>query len=166
MDEAALAVLRLLDASTELSGLVRLAAGRVLAERFLMDRLRAFHERYPAIDLEVIGGPRIVSLAKREADVALRYGPPKDSELVARRVATITFGLYVPRPSGWPASLATNGFLFVPTARQRRLPRLARATALRFFQDTSWRLMSRTSCRSRWEGVYRSAMCGFWSVVI
>jgi DNA-binding transcriptional LysR family regulator len=94
MEVAALAVLRLLDASTELSGLVRLAAGRVLAERFLIDRLRAFHERYPAIDLEVIGGSRIVSLAKREADVALRYGPPKDSELVARRVATITFGLY------------------------------------------------------------------------
>src|SRR6516165_3139165 len=94
MDEAALSVLRRLDAGTELSGSVRLAAGRVLAERFLIDRLRAFHERYPAIDLEVIGGSRIVSLAKREADVALRYGPPKDSELVARRVATITFGLY------------------------------------------------------------------------
>ena len=94
MDEAALSVLRRLDAGTELSGLVRLAAGRVLAERFLIDRLRAFHERYPAIDLEVIGGSRVVSLAKREADVALRYGSPKDSELVARRVATVTFGLY------------------------------------------------------------------------
>jgi DNA-binding transcriptional LysR family regulator len=94
MDEAALSVLRRLDAGTELSGLVRLAAGRVLAERFLIDRLRAFHERYPAIDLEVIGGSRAVSLAKREADVALRYGTPKDSELVARRVATLTFGLY------------------------------------------------------------------------
>src|SRR5262245_12351297 len=94
MDEAALSVLRRLDARTELSGVVRLAAGRVLAERFLIDRLRAFHERYPAIDLEVIGGSRIVSLAKREADVALRYGSPKDSELVARRMATITFGLY------------------------------------------------------------------------
>jgi DNA-binding transcriptional LysR family regulator len=35
-----------------------------------------------------------VSLARREADVALRYGSPKDSELVARRVARITFGLY------------------------------------------------------------------------
>ena len=56
MDEAALSVLRRLDTGTELSGLVRLAAGRVLAERFLIDRLRAFHERYPAIDLEVIGG--------------------------------------------------------------------------------------------------------------
>jgi DNA-binding transcriptional LysR family regulator len=94
MDEAALSVLRRLDAGTELSGLVRLAAGRVLAERFLIDRLRAFHQRYPAIDLEVIGGSRVVSLAKREADVALRYGSPEDSALVARRLATITFGLY------------------------------------------------------------------------
>ena len=94
MDEAALSVLRRLDAGTELSGSVRLAAGRVLAERFLIDRLRAFHERYPAIDLEVIGGSRVVSLAKREADVALRYGSPKDSELLSRRVATIAFGLY------------------------------------------------------------------------
>src|SRR5215475_1405518 len=94
MDEAALSVLRRLDAGTELSGLVRLAVGRVLAEHFLINRLRAFHQRYPAIDLEVIGGSRVVSLAKREADVAVRSGAPKDNELVARRVATITFGLY------------------------------------------------------------------------
>ena len=94
MDEAALSVLRRLDAGTELNGLVRLAIGRVLAERFLMDRLRAFHARYPAIDLEVIGGSRVVSLARREADLALRYGSPKDSDLIGRRVATIGFGLY------------------------------------------------------------------------
>jgi DNA-binding transcriptional LysR family regulator len=94
MDEAALSVLRRLDAGTELSGLVRLTVGRVLAEHFVIDRLRTFHDRYPAIDLEVIGGSRVVSLARREADVALRYGSPKDSELVTRRVATITFGLY------------------------------------------------------------------------
>jgi DNA-binding transcriptional LysR family regulator len=94
MDEAALSVLRRLDAGAELSGQVRIAVGRVLAERFLIDRLRAFHDRYPAIDLEVFGGSRIVSLAKREAEIALRYGSSKDSELVARRVATITFGFY------------------------------------------------------------------------
>src|SRR5499433_1394998 len=82
MDQAALSVLRRIDVGTELSGLVRLAAGRVLAERFLIDRLRGLHERYPAIDLEVIGGSRVVSLAKREADIALRYGSAEDSELV------------------------------------------------------------------------------------
>jgi DNA-binding transcriptional LysR family regulator len=95
MDEGALSVLRRLDAGTELSGLVRLTAGRVLAESFLIDRLGGFHERYPAIDLEFIGEARVISLAKREADVALRFGSPKDSELVARRVGRITFGLYV-----------------------------------------------------------------------
>src|SRR5262249_20168169 len=55
-------------------------------------------ERYPAIDLEVIGGSRGVSLSKRGGDVALRYGTPQDSELVGRRVATITFGLYASTP--------------------------------------------------------------------
>jgi len=94
MDEAALSVLYRLDAGTELSGLVRLTVGRVLAERFLIDRLATFHERYPAIDLELIGGSRVVSLARREADIALRYGSPKDSELIGRRVARISFGLY------------------------------------------------------------------------
>ena len=188
MDEAALSVLRRLDAGTELSGSVRLAVGRVLAERFLIDRLRAFHERYPAIDLEIIGGSRVVSLAKREADVALRYGSPKDSELVARRVARITFGLYTspayrdklkageaptfigfdrratsfPKPRGWPASLATGGFRFAPTARRRRLLRPAPATVLRFSRDTS-SVMNRTSWRCRWEAVCRSVTCGFSS---
>jgi DNA-binding transcriptional LysR family regulator len=37
MDEAALSVLRRLDAGMELSGLVRLSVGRVLAERFLIE---------------------------------------------------------------------------------------------------------------------------------
>ena len=94
MDEAALSVLRRLDGGTHLSGAVRVAAGPVLAERFLVARLRAFHERYPAIDLEVIGAARIVSLARRDADIALRYGSLKDSDLVARKVAKIAFGLY------------------------------------------------------------------------
>jgi DNA-binding transcriptional LysR family regulator len=94
MDDAALSVLRRLDAGTELSGLVRLSAGRMLAESFLIDRLGRFRERFPAIDLEFIGEARVVSLARREADIALRFGSPKDSELVARRVARLAFGLY------------------------------------------------------------------------
>jgi DNA-binding transcriptional LysR family regulator len=94
MEEAALSVLRRLDAGTQLSGLVRLTAGRMLAESFLIDRLREFRERYPAINVEFIDEARVVSLARREADIALRFGSPKDSELVARRVARLTFGLY------------------------------------------------------------------------
>jgi DNA-binding transcriptional LysR family regulator len=95
MDAAALSVLRRLDTSLELSGLVRLTAGRSLAEGFLIDRLSELRRRYPAIDVELIGEVRVLSLARREADLALRFGTPNSSELSARRVGTICFGLYV-----------------------------------------------------------------------
>jgi DNA-binding transcriptional LysR family regulator len=47
MDEAALSVLRRLDAGTELSGLVRVTAGRMLAENFLMIGLAVFMNAIP-----------------------------------------------------------------------------------------------------------------------
>ena len=94
MDEAALSVLLRLDAGTELSGLVRLTAARVLAEGFIIDRLGELHKRYPALDLELISDARVISLARRQADIALRLGSPKDSDLVGRRVAKIAFGFY------------------------------------------------------------------------
>jgi DNA-binding transcriptional LysR family regulator len=94
MEQAALAVLRRINTSSELHGLVRLTTSRVLADNFFVDRLGELHERYPGLDLELIGDARVVSLAKREADIALRLGPPKDSDLIARRVAAIAYGLY------------------------------------------------------------------------
>src|SRR5262249_26912980 len=100
MDEAALSVLRRLDAGTELNGLVRLTAAPGLAESFLIDRLAGLHEAYPQIDLELIGETHVMSLARREADIALRFGSPKDSDLVATRMGTIAFGLYASPPYG------------------------------------------------------------------
>src|SRR4051812_43227412 len=82
MDEGALSILRRLDTRTGLSGLVRLTAARVLAEGFLIDRLGALRERYPALDIEVLTEARLVSLARRQADIALRLGSPKDSDLI------------------------------------------------------------------------------------
>lgn len=94
MEEAALSVLRRLDTSTELNGLVRFTAARALAEGFIISRLGEFHRRYPALNLELIGDARVISLAKREADIALRLGGSKDSDLIARRVGKISFGFY------------------------------------------------------------------------
>ena len=95
MDKAALSILRRRDENSGLRGLVRLTAGRSLAEGFLIERLAGLHRRHPAIDVEVIGDVRLLSLARREADLALRFGKPKSSELAARKVGTIFFGLYV-----------------------------------------------------------------------
>ena len=94
MEEAALAVLRRMDNSNELNGLVRLTATRALADSFLVDRLAELHQRHPNLDIELVSEARVMSLARREADLALRLGPSKDSDLMARRIASISFGLY------------------------------------------------------------------------
>ena len=122
MDEGALLVLRRRDTSTEINGLVRLTAPRVLADAFIIDRLGGLKERYPALDLELIGEARVMSLAKRETDIALRLGSPKDSELVGRKVGSVAFGFYAsPRShdeikAGQTASIIgyddDSGFIF------------------------------------------------------
>ncbi|HEY0834875.1 MAG TPA: LysR family transcriptional regulator, partial [Azospirillum sp.] len=94
MDERALAILRRAGQDAGLTGTVRLTATESLAERFLIPRLAAFRRRHPGIDLEVLSDPRSLSLAKREADVAVRLARPQAGELVTRRLAAIAYGVY------------------------------------------------------------------------
>lgn len=77
-----------------LSGLVRISATPSLADGFLVPRLCDLAARHPAIDLEIVAERRLASLARREADIALRLGMPRDGAMVARRLAGIGFGYY------------------------------------------------------------------------
>jgi DNA-binding transcriptional LysR family regulator len=95
MDEAALKLFDSIDTSTTIHGPVRITVGPSLGEVFLIDRLDGLRRRYPMIDVELLGDVRLLSLARREADIALRFGAPENSELLARRVGTIAFSLYV-----------------------------------------------------------------------
>src|SRR5579859_4440030 len=93
MDEAVLSMLSL-PMTVEDGGLVRLTAARVLADGFLIDRLGELRQRLPTTDIEMIGESRVISLARREADIAIRLGQPKDSELVGRKIGMVGFGFY------------------------------------------------------------------------
>lgn len=108
MEDAASALLRRLGDKKDIAGLVRITAGRTMAEWFLVERLRGLRQRYPSLDVEIVGDVRVLSLARREADIALRFGAPKDSELVARRVGVVSFGLYVSVRHGSGASVAAG----------------------------------------------------------
>jgi DNA-binding transcriptional LysR family regulator len=77
-----------------IAGLVRMTATQSLATAFLISRLAAFRERHPQLDIELIADRRPVSLARHEADLALRIGRPDDSDLVARQLVTLGFGFY------------------------------------------------------------------------
>lgn len=94
MDERALTVLRQGARDAGLSGTVRLTMTPALAERFVVPRLGPLRARHPGLDLEVIADTRAVSLARREADLAIRLARPQRGELIARRLAVIAYGLY------------------------------------------------------------------------
>jgi len=93
MDEAVLSLLSL-PLEVEEGGLVRLAASRVLADGFLVDRLGELRQRLPSTDIEILGESRMLSLARREADIVIRLGSPRDDELVGRKIGTIGYGFY------------------------------------------------------------------------
>ncbi|MBN3763671.1 LysR family transcriptional regulator [Burkholderia sp. Ac-20365] len=71
------------------TGLLRVEVQGTLARHFLMPGLPAFFERYPDIELSMSESDRWVDLVQEGVDCALRYGRLRDSELIARQVATL-----------------------------------------------------------------------------
>ncbi len=56
------------------------------AALWLMPRLDRFKTRYPAIDVLVDASPQIVDLESGAADIAIRFGVPRDNRLTVRRL--------------------------------------------------------------------------------
>ena len=77
-----------------LSGRVRLSAPPAIAAHFLVPRLKAFHQRWPGISLELVGENREADLNRREADIAVRFDRPVAPGLAARPLISFEFGVY------------------------------------------------------------------------
>lgn len=84
-----------------LEGKLRLACTDAIGTLFLAPRLPALLQQWPALDVELALGHQTLSLARREADLALRFARPQDGELIARRLGTVRFYL-----CGTPANVA------------------------------------------------------------
>jgi DNA-binding transcriptional LysR family regulator len=77
-----------------IAGSVRITTTRVLADGFLAERLAPLQARHPQLDIELSATSRNLSLARREAEIALRVARPASGELLARRVITLDYGFY------------------------------------------------------------------------
>lgn len=95
MGEIALEVERTRDRrdAHAVSGLVRINTDEWLSY-FLTTRFARFHDRHPNVDVEIVTSHRPYNLARREADIAIRPYRPEQLDLVARRIGTLSFGLY------------------------------------------------------------------------
>lgn len=70
-------------------GVLRVEVQGTLARYFLMPGLPDFYARYPDIELSMSESDRWVDLVQEGVDIALRYGRLRDSDLIARTVATL-----------------------------------------------------------------------------
>ncbi len=82
------------DAETSLStqvanprGTLRLDLHGVHATMIILPRIGEFRERYPQIDVVISSGDRLVDLVKEGIDCVVRAGQPRDSSLIARKLA-------------------------------------------------------------------------------
>ena len=92
-------------------GLLRIDVQGTQARRFIVPALRRFFAAYPDLELFMGEGDRFVDLVHEGIDCVLRAGEPKESDLIARRVAilpetTVASAEYVARfgiPRRWDA---------------------------------------------------------------
>jgi DNA-binding transcriptional LysR family regulator len=94
VDEARLAHEQLGEMLAQPSGILRASLPVDFATIFLAPLIVEFANRYPGIRFEFDLTPRKVDLVSEPFDVAIRMGEPRDSALIARRLASLTGRLY------------------------------------------------------------------------
>ncbi|MBN9084990.1 MAG: LysR family transcriptional regulator [Rhizobiales bacterium 62-17] len=107
MEDEALALDRdIVGGDHRLSGQLRITSSETLAYSRLTGHLAAFRRAHPGIVVELVIENRVLSLSRREADIALRPVRPKEGELWGRKLADMAWALYAA-----PDYLETQGKL-------------------------------------------------------
>ncbi len=77
-----------------LEGVVRLGAPDGFGSFFLAPRIHKLARRHPKLELQLVAMPRILSLAKREADLTIAVTRPTSGRLVAAKLTDYHLRLY------------------------------------------------------------------------
>jgi LysR family transcriptional regulator for bpeEF and oprC len=88
LDEAGAAILQ---ARAVPSGRLRMQIPRAMGRQIIIPALPKFIDAYPEVSLDVLLDGRNLDLAEEGIDVAVRYGEPPDSRLIARRLSQVNY---------------------------------------------------------------------------
>jgi len=80
--------------SDRLSGTVRIGAPDGVSNYLLIDACDALSRDNPELQVQVVALPRLFSLSKREADLAVTVSPPSAGRLTVRKIADYRLRLY------------------------------------------------------------------------
>lgn len=76
------------------SGVLKITTTVAFGSNWLAPRIREFLEIYPEILVELILVDRELDLSMREADLAIRFNPPRQADLIQRHLFTINVHVY------------------------------------------------------------------------
>lgn len=99
------AELRVMGQDLRPSGHVRVTAAGILVNQLLLPVLRQFAQAFPDVTLEFTASRDHHSLARREADVALRVSDSVPDWLIGRQLGQVDFAVYGLRREGKPQPL-------------------------------------------------------------
>jgi DNA-binding transcriptional LysR family regulator len=94
MEAGAQALARAAAAEDAVEGPVRLTCSEVHGTEVLPALLAPLLARHPGLTIELVPDNANDNLLRRDADLALRFAPPAQGALVARRVAPVALGLF------------------------------------------------------------------------
>lgn len=80
--------------ATAQRGVVRLSAPEGFSNFFFTERLPAFTQQCPAISLELVTIQQIMSLSRKEADVAVTLDPPKAGPYFSEKILDYSLHVY------------------------------------------------------------------------
>jgi len=94
-----------------LSGSLRVTSSETLAYSVLTRQLARFRAAHPGIVVELVVDNRVLSLSRREADIALRVTRPKEPDLFGRKLADIGWTVYAAPGLVAPGSIEGHDFV-------------------------------------------------------
>ncbi|TDK39568.1 LysR family transcriptional regulator [Rhizobium deserti] len=80
--------------TTAQRGVVRLSAPEGFANFFFADKIHGFCHSHPNISLELVTIQQIMSLSRKEADIAVSLDPPKDGPYLTEKLTDYNLNVY------------------------------------------------------------------------
>lgn len=75
-------------------GTLKISTTVAFGSTWLAPRMREFVEVYPEIEVHLVLTDRELDLSMREADVAVRFAPPRQADLIQRHLLTVHMNIY------------------------------------------------------------------------
>jgi DNA-binding transcriptional LysR family regulator len=127
MEENSLAMERRLAGEMHrLEGTLRVSSADWFGAWVLPPVVEAFLDTYPHVDIELLTGARLFSLAQREADIAFRIVPFEGADIIQRKLIQMPYGAYIRKDSADPESDGSGSRL------------ITLDTATGWFPDNDW----------------------------